>query len=365
MKTAQPESTVSLAPLDEADLQSPLSYPALAWYVAVHAIVLSLAIPFASTPAVILAIVLHYVLGCAITFSVHRYFSHQTFEAPRWMQFIMALTYTLSFDRCGQGLISWAAAHKFHHAYSDRDLDPHSPANGFWHAFCGHHLFRRRDLYEFDKYSRYCPELVKDPMLVWFDRPRNIWALQVVFAGLVFAAGGLWGASGGFDWWMATSFLVWGIFVRYVITQTLHSLLDTLNHGTPPVHNLNDTYGTNTRSKNSLLMWLFHFGNEMWHNVHHAFPRAANNGGKWYRWDADSLFMKGLERLGIIKGCKWLTEDDLARRRKRTNEKQSSPEKPVADHQASTPAPGPQPVPRRATAVGRRRERRAAAIQSR
>jgi stearoyl-CoA desaturase (delta-9 desaturase) len=168
-------------------------------------------------------------------------------------------------------------------------------------------------------------------MLVWFDRPRNIWGLQAVFAAALFVMGGLLWGAGGFDWWMATSFLVWGIFVRYCITQTLHSLLDTLNHGTPPMHKLPDTYGTNTRSKNNFLLWPFHIGNEMWHNVHHAFPRAANNGGRWYRWDFDSLIMKVLESTRIINGCKWLTEDDLARRRRRTAETRPSPsDAPVA-----------------------------------
>jgi len=324
MKISPSETAVTLSPVDDADLETRLSYPALAWYVAAHLIAVTLAIPFASKPAILFAVGAHFILGCAITLGVHRYFSHQTFIAPRWMEFWMALSYTLSFDRCGQGLISWVAAHKFHHAHSDRDLDPHSPAHGFWHAFCGHHLFRCRMFYDFDKYSRYCPELIKDPMLVWFDKPRNIWLLQAGYAGLLFLGGGLFGPAAGFDGWMATSMLVWGIFVRYVFTQTLHSLLDTLNHGTPPLHKLPDTYGTNTRSKNSLLMWPFHIGNEMWHNVHHAFPRAANNGGRWFRWDFDSLIMKSLEVLGLIKGCNWLTEDDLARRRQRALERQSS-----------------------------------------
>jgi stearoyl-CoA desaturase (delta-9 desaturase) len=84
---------------------------------------------------------------------------------------------------------------------------------------------------------------------------------------------------------------------------------------------LEDTYGTNSRSKNSLLLWPFYLGNEMWHNVHHAFPKAANNGGKWYRWDADSLMLKALETLGLIKGCHWLTEADLERRRERSRER--------------------------------------------
>jgi sn-1 stearoyl-lipid 9-desaturase len=325
MNNSQPTATVSLTPLDEADLESPLSYPALSWCLLAYGVTIALAIPFFSQAAFTVAAFCHLMFGGAITLGMHRYFSHDTFQAPRWLRFYLALTYTLSFDRCGQGLISWAAAHKFHHAHADRELDPHSPERGYWHSFCGHHLFRRKDLYDFDKYSRYCPELVSDPMLVWFDRQRNIWGLQIVFASLMFGAGGLWGAAAlGFDWWMATSFLVWGIFVRYAITQTLHSILDTLGHGTAPMHKLPDTYGTNTRSKNCLLMWPFHLGNEMWHNVHHAFPNHANNGGSWYRWDVDSLVMKTLETVGIIKSCNWLTESDLERRRKRTAEKRES-----------------------------------------
>ena len=282
------------------------------------------------------------------------------FKSPTVIKFIFALSYTLSFDRCGQGLISWVAAHKFHHAYSDRELDPHTPARGFWHSFCGHHLFRRRHVWEFERYKRYCPELVCDPMLVWFDRPANIWMLQAIFATAVFVIGGFRGSGAGFDLWMATSYLVWVIFVRFCFTQTLHSLLDTLNHGTPPFHLLPDTYGTKTRSKNNLIMWLPQLGNETWHNVHHAFPRAANNGARWYRWDSDSLIMKTLETLGLISGCQWLSEGDLARRRTHAMTKRGEQSHPcAADEQelrmdsasartatsAVMPTPPPQPTP--------------------
>ena len=142
--------------------------------------------------------------------------------------------------------------------------------------------------------------------------------LQALFASILFLIGGLRGSGPGFDLHMATSYVVWLVFVRYCFTQTLHSLLDTLNHGTPPFNFLPDTYGTRSHSKNNLTMWLFHLGNETWHNVHHAFPRAANNGAKWWRWDCDALVMKAFEKMGVISGCQWLTEEDLARRREHT-----------------------------------------------
>jgi stearoyl-CoA desaturase (delta-9 desaturase) len=330
--TSSPPATARLVPDDPADLESPLSYSALAAFVILHAAALTLAVPFFSWKAMRLAVWLHIAFGGSVTLGVHRYFSHHTFKAPRWLQFVLALAYTLSFDRCGQGIISWAAAHKFHHAYADKELDPHSPIHGFWHSFCGHHLYRRRDLWDFQKYKRYCPELSADPMLVWFDRPRNIWALQLLFAVSLFLLGGLRGTRQPFDYHMASSFVVWGICVRFCFTQTLHSLLDTLNHGAGPFGLLPDTYKTRTNSKNNFLMWLLQLGNETWHNVHHAFPRAANNGGRWYRWDMDSLIMKALESIGVISGCKWIDETDLARRRGHQPTRQSRPEAVSLDH---------------------------------
>ncbi len=309
-----PETTRTAAPLvpyDPTDTETPFSWPALAWMLLAYGITLTLAIPTASRQAIVFAIVLHVLFGGGITLGVHRFFSHATFRAPRWLEILLALGYTLSFDRCGQGLISWVAAHKFHHAHSDRELDPHSPRDGFWHSFCGHHLFRRRDIWEFERYKKFCPELVADPWLVWFDKPVTVWSLQAVYACLVYLWGGLRGPTATFDPSMALSFLVWGIFVRWTFTQTLHSFVDTFNHGIPPFHWLRDTYGTNTDSKNNMALWLLQLGNETWHNVHHAYPKAANNGASWYRWDMDSLIMKGLESLGIISGCTWISEEDL------------------------------------------------------
>ncbi len=312
----------SLIPQDPSDIETPFSYPAFAWCVLAYGITATLAIPTVNWQVVIFAGVLHILYGGGITLGVHRFFSHATFRAPRWLEFLLALGYTLSFDRCGQGLISWVAAHKFHHAHSDRELDPHSPKHGFWHSFCGHHLFRRRDLWEFDRYKKYCPELVADPMLVWFDKPATIWSLQIGYAGLIFLWGGsIRGSVEPFDTSMAFSYLVWGIFVRFAFTQTLHSFVDTVNHGIPPFHWLRDTYGTNTDSKNNMVLWAVQLGNETWHNVHHAFPKAANNGGRWYRWDMDSLIMKVLEKMHVISGCTWIDENDLQRRLERTEEK--------------------------------------------
>jgi len=60
----------------------------------------------------------------------HRYFSHQSFEAPTWYEYLVLLLGPLS----GTGhAIGWAGVHRMHHAHSDTEQDPHSPIfQNFW-----------------------------------------------------------------------------------------------------------------------------------------------------------------------------------------------------------------------------------------
>lgn len=294
-----------------------LSYTALGWFVLSHAIAFIFLVPYAAWQSYFLALILHSIFGVAITLVAHRYFSHNAFRAPGWMENVMAVLYTLSFDRCGEGVISWVAGHKFHHAYPDHDLDPHSPiVGGYWHAYCGHYIWRRRDLYNFEDYKHYCPNLARKPFLVWLDRRSTVIGLQLVWMCLIFVCGGFIGPQNGFDTWMATSFVVWGVFGRYCFTQFSHSMVDTVSHGVGVFRALPDTCNTGTSAKNNLVYWFCTFGNETWHNIHHAFPRAASNGERWYRWDFDSFVMWFLQKLGLISGCKFLTEEDIEKRRR-------------------------------------------------
>ena len=38
---------------------------------------------------------------------------------------------------------------------------------------------------------------------------------------------------------------------------------------------------------------------ESWHHNHHAFPRSAEHGLKWYEIDPSALFIGGLESVGL------------------------------------------------------------------
>src|SRR3954468_16211110 len=107
-----------------------------------------------------------------VTVGYHRYFTHASFRAKRALRIALAIAGGLA----AQGpVIGWVADHRRHHAFSDRDGDPHSPwlfgtspvaiARGFWHAHMGW-LFGR------DKTNaeRFAPDLLADKDIQLIDK---------------------------------------------------------------------------------------------------------------------------------------------------------------------------------------------------
>jgi fatty-acid desaturase len=87
-----------------------------------------------------------YVLsGLGVTVGFHRLLTHKSFETKPWLRALLAIAGSLAIEG---SVISWVAAHRRHHAFSDREGDPHSPhlveddslrgvIKGLWHAQMG------------------------------------------------------------------------------------------------------------------------------------------------------------------------------------------------------------------------------------
>lgn len=292
------------------------SWPAACWHLGCYFITIVFAYSTFTYAGLIVAIILHLISGLGITLGAHRAFSHPTFEGPRWLYRLLASCFVISFDRCGQGLKSWVVEHLAHHLHADKEGDPHSPhVGGWWHSFCGHHLYRDQrhwDRKNYDNLPVFKQKKFCDPWITACDDQMLIWFVQVLLAFTLLLIGLLLEGEQ-----LAISLVVWGICVRWSFTQTLHGLLDTWNHASPwPFSCLPDTYHTGTRAVGQFLFWILQLGNECTHNRHHAFPRAAGEeiSIKLWHQDADALLMWLLEKLRIIKGCKWLTQEDLRKK---------------------------------------------------
>src|SRR2546429_480826 len=93
---------------------------------------------------VIIAVIMYYIAGLGVTVGFHRYLTHGSFKAKRWVRVMLAVAGSLAVQ--GE-VIQWVADHRRHHAYSDVEGDPHSPwrfgttfrglTKGLFHAHVG------------------------------------------------------------------------------------------------------------------------------------------------------------------------------------------------------------------------------------
>ncbi len=92
---------------------------------------------------------------------------------------------------------------------------------------------------------------------------------------------------------LGLSWLVWGVFVRTVavwhVTWAVNSVTHLWGYR---------NYQTNDHSINNWVVALLTSG-EGWHNNHHAKPRAASHGQRWWEFDATYWVVLLLEKLGL------------------------------------------------------------------
>jgi len=243
-------------------------------FFATHAV--AIATPFVAPVAwrwVALAAALYAVRMFAITAGYHRYFSHRAYRTSRAFQLVLAV---LGATAVQKGPLWWAAHHRDHHRFSDGPDDVHSPLEqGFWWSHVGWILSRRHDGTKLDRVK----DLARYPELVWLDRFHLVPAVALA-AGLL-AAGGV-------------PALLWGFFVSTVV----------LWHGTFVINSLahlvgRQRYATADGSRNSLVLALVTFG-EGWHNNHHFYPSAANQGFFWWELDLSYALLRALEAVGLV-----------------------------------------------------------------
>jgi stearoyl-CoA desaturase (Delta-9 desaturase) len=272
-------------------------------------------VPFAATAAAIallwndlvsptdLAILagMYVVTGLGVTVGYHRLLTHRAFQTSKPMEYTLAILGSMAV----QGpVIAWVADHRKHHAHTDREGDPHSPhvghgagvggvLRGLWHAHVGWLLTEQGRA----GWRRYAPDLVEDRGLRVITRRFEL----LVLAGLLLPA--LAGYLIGGTLAAAATGLLWGGLVRVFL----------VHHVTWSVNSVCHFLGTrrfDTADESTNVFWLAlpSFG-ESWHHNHHAFPRSARHGLRWWEVDVAGLVIAGLERLGLARNVVRITPE--------------------------------------------------------
>src|SRR3954467_7653894 len=240
---------------------------------------------------VIVFAIMYVLTRLGVTVGFHPHLRHRAFATTRPIRATLAILGSAAIEG---PVISWVADHRKHHAYSDREGDPHSPhvdhgvglkgaLKGLAHAHVGWlFIHTQRGLK-----TRYAPDLLADKVVKKINDTFLVWVL----AGLIvpFILGWLIGGTVT----DALTGLLWGGAVRMLV----------LHHSTYSINSLCHFFGrrqfaTGDESRNLFWLSFFTFG-EAWHNNHHAFPTSARHGLKPWQFDPSSWVIWGLEKTGL------------------------------------------------------------------
>ena len=236
----------------------------------------------------------YVITACGIGVGYHRLLTHRSFDAPAPVRaFFLALG-----SMALQGpAVEWAATHVKHHAKSDKEGDPHSPLEGFWHAHMGW-LFRDRLI----KGGVWAKPFENDRVAHAIDRTFWVWAT------LGFVLPGLMAVALGSSFWMG---VLWGgvvrVFLGHHVTWSVNSVCHTFGRR---------DFHSNDESRNEWVVGILGLG-EGWHNNHHAFPKAAYHGMKWWQFDFNALVIRALAKMGLARDVWMPSREQMEARRVR------------------------------------------------
>ena len=250
-----------------------------------------------------LALFFYFLTLTGITVGYHRHFTHRAFRARRGLRVALAVLGSMAF----QGpVITWVADHRRHHAFADKEGDPHSPwlfgttpaavARGFWHSHMGWTFNRDRT-----NLVRFAPDLRADRDVSRIARQFPLWTVVSLLSPALL--GGLITMT----WWGALTAFFWAGLVRVAV---LHHVTWSVNS---ICHIVGDQPWTHRdRSTNVWPLAIASMG-ESWHNLHHADPTCARHGVGRGQIDMTARLIWMFEKLGWAHDVRWPTAKRLAR----------------------------------------------------
>ncbi len=236
---------------------------------------------------ILIFFVLHWYLSLFCqTFFLHRYAAHGAFQMSRgWERFF----YILTFITQGSSYMSartYGLLHRLHHAFTDTEDDPHSPAYS-GNAIALMEMTRKKYAAIYrnkvvidEKYTKNLPE--------WrsFDRIAHPW-----FTRLLWVA-----AYTAFYYYFVTAPWQWALLPITIFIGPVHGgIINWFAH----------KYGTtnfamNNTSKNLFYIDVLMLG-EAYHNNHHKFPSSINFGVKKNEIDPIYFVILLFNKIGIIR----------------------------------------------------------------
>jgi stearoyl-CoA desaturase (delta-9 desaturase) len=253
---------------------------------------------------VIIGGVFYVAAGIGITVGFHRYLTHGSFKAKRWLRVALAAAGAMAIQGSPT---QWVADHRRHHAFSDVEGDPHSPwrfgatfwglTKGLFHAHMGW-LFHR----ELSNRARFAPDLMAD---------KDIQRVDKLFIPIVIGSLAVPAAIGGLvtmSWMGALSAFFWAGLVR---VSLLHHVTWSINSVCHVVGERPFELREGDKAANFWPLAVLSFG-ESWHNLHHADPTCARHGVLRGQVDISARTIWVFEKLRWAHDVRWPRPDRIA-----------------------------------------------------
>ncbi|MCB0390407.1 MAG: fatty acid desaturase [Bdellovibrionales bacterium] len=248
------------------------------------------------------AIVYMFFLNFCITAGYHRYYSHRTFQAKPWLQWVWLIFGAGAFQ---MSALKWCSDHRRHHKNVDTNDDPYSIAKGSFYAHMGWILLKDSEIYK----NKFAADLEKNKRVSW--QHRNYYWLAILMS---FGVPTLWGwalgdALGGF--------LIIGVW-RQLINWHITFFVNSVCHmwGSQP-------YSLKHSAKDNFIVALLAVG-EGYHNFHHTFEGDYRNGVKWYNWDPTKWAIRSLSLAGQTYKLRRTSKEAILRSRLQADQERLS-----------------------------------------
>lgn len=218
------------------------------------------------------------------TIYLHRTATHMALTMEPAMAWVFKFCLWLT---TGISTKEWVAVHRKHHAFTDKEGDPHSPIlEGFWKVQLGNVFYYIRELKKTDVVERYARDIEEG----WWDKnvfSRGIPGLVVGTTILCVTLGIGWGllAAG-----------IHAVMYVFVLSSSINGLCHHAGY-----KNFDNT-ATNIRSLALLT------GGEGLHNNHHGYPRSPKFSFKASEFDPAWPAIRLLIALNLAKPSKTIDE---------------------------------------------------------
>ena len=234
--------------------------------------------------SLVVAAILIQVAVFSTTIYLHRTATHRALTMNPAMEWIFKFALWMT---TGLSTKEWVAVHRKHHAFTDEEGDPHSPAlEGFWQVQFGNVFYYMREVKKTDVVERYARDIKEG----FWDRRvfRHGWVGLTSGTVALCAIIGLWPGL------LAAG--IHAVMYVFILSSSINGLCHHVGY-----RNFDNT-ATNLRFLALLT------GGEGLHNNHHGYPRSPK-----FSWRASEIdpawpIIKLLIALNLAKPYKTIEE---------------------------------------------------------